>query len=193
MKKYRQNQDDEIMPLEFITDVRSGWLFDYPLYPQEVYYWCGPASIKQAIQYITGASASQSVYAANMGTNGDVGTYVYLMTNELNRNQSVHSYAHEYMYNWDTVGIWNRIVANAEANLPSIMHTLTKYLYLYNGANFGHYITALGYMRNEDGTKKSIVYMDTYSYDGGRGTTLGEHTDSIENIANSLGGRYLIW
>lgn len=39
-----------------ITDSNVGFLSDYPNYKQSKNYYCGPASIKQAIQYITGAS-----------------------------------------------------------------------------------------------------------------------------------------
>lgn len=66
-----------------ITDTRIGWLDGYPIYEQINRYYCGPATIKQAIQYITGSSASQETYGSNMGTNSEKGTYVYKMTQEL--------------------------------------------------------------------------------------------------------------
>lgn len=189
-----QKLNSGITPLDLITDVRVGWLDEYPIYSQERSYWCGPATIKQAIQYMTGSSAPQSTYANNMGTNSQDGSIVWTMTRELNRNQTVHTYKHEMMYNWDLTGIWNRIVANTHSNIPSVLHTRTQYLYLYNGAQFGHYITAIGYhgIDYPDENKK-INYIDTFAYNGGRGTTLGYHFDSLTNIANSVGGRYMIW
>ena len=66
-------------------------------YEQEKSYWCGPANIKQVIQYINGSSSSQSTYASSMGTNSTDGTYVYKMVNELNKRQSDFKYAYKYV------------------------------------------------------------------------------------------------
>lgn len=62
-------------------------------YRQDNDYYCGPANVKQVVQYLNGSSASQSTYASYMGTNSTDGTYVYAIRNALN-NYTSQSYSY---------------------------------------------------------------------------------------------------
>jgi len=177
-----------------ITDTRSGWLDGYPNYQQEASYYCGPATIKQAVQYINGSSASQGTYASSMGTNGYDGTYVYKMASQMNYRQSAHTYAYQYIGNGASSSVWSAIVNNIWNNKPTILHASTSSLYMYNGVSLGHYITAIGYMGLDFAdSNKQILYIDTWSANYGRGTTLGQHYDSMYNVASTVYNRYLIY
>lgn len=178
-------------------------------YQQETSYWCGPANIKQVIQYLTGSSESQSTYASDMGTNSSDGTYVYKMVQELNAKQSKFTYAYYEVSSNDTQTVASYIFSNIQAGKPCIFHSQTKYLYLYNGKSLGHYITGRGYnfsgittasvgetetqsTASTNAISGTVYYTDPYSNDYGRGSTLGNHSDSLTNICNSMSGRYLI-
>ena len=84
------------------------------------------------------------------------------------------------------------------------------YVIEYNGAAYNHYLTCSGYnfsgleiARNGDSTNSiassnsldgTVFYVDTFSKDCGRGNVLGNHSDSLTNIFNSMAvnNRYLI-
>lgn len=184
-----------------------------PTYQQEKSYWCGPANIKQVIQYMTGSSSSQSTYASSMGTNSSDGTYVYKMVNELNKRQSIHTYIYTQLSSSSKQYLANSIVFGTDLGRPCIFHSRTQYLYMYNGNSLGHYLTCRGYNfsgfdtasieEDEYSTNSNIVtpnatldgtvyYTDCYYKDFGRGSVLGNHSDSLDNILSSMNGRYLI-
>lgn len=185
--------------LPMATSTRT---LNVPTYQQETSYWCGPANIKQVIQYINGSSQSQSTYASDMGTNSSDGTYVYRMTNELNAKQSTFTYAHYQMSSSDKQSLALGISISIGQGKPCIFHARTEHLYMYNGKALGHYITGRGYSfsgfetasidADTNALDGTVYYTDPYSSNQGRGNTLGNHSDSLTNIANSLNGRYLI-
>lgn len=171
-----------------------------PTYQQERSYWCGPANIKQVIQFINGSSASQSTYASSMGTSSNGGTYVYRMVNELNQRQTQFTYKYEYIGNLALDAFKARIITCAGGDKPVIFHTDTQYLYRYNGVSLGHYITGRGYFESvspptNPPQQPCVYYTDPFSADYGRGNVLGNHSDSYQNIYNSIIGNagYFIW
>lgn len=160
-------------------------------------YYCGPANIKQVIHYINGSSASQSTYANRMGTNSSEGTYVYKMRDELNYRQSYNNYVYQQMnsnsYNTFMTIIEGNIFYGEDTEVkgkPVILHAKTASLYQYNGTNLGHYLTVNGF----NVINKKITYVDPWNANYGRGTTLGQHTDSDTNVFNTVSGsRYVIY
>ena len=161
-------------------------------YQQERNYYCGPASVKETLQFINGTSLSQSEYALDMGTNATDGTYVFQIKNELNNKQSAHTYVYEDI---STVSRFNQIVIadilDSDVGVPFIIHALTGSLYMYNGTTLHHYLVVNG----ANQTTQKVTYVDSWAYDYGRGTTLGQHTDTRSNVANTVtsSGRYVIW
>lgn len=174
-------------------------LLNYPNYKQSKYYYCGPASVKQAIQYLASSSSSQDTYAKNMESNGDKGTLVYKITQELNKYQKKHTYAHQVMKQNDFSTFVSAIKQNIKSEVPTILHAKTKSLYLYNGDDIGHYITAIGYNEGVPvvgaiASSMSLTYMDTYDHNYGRGTTLGSHKDTSMAVFQTVyNNRYIIY
>lgn len=209
-RKAQLELENLVFPLS--TDSRT---LSIPTYQQEKSYWCGPANIKQVIQYINGSSESQSTYASSMGTNSSDGTLVYKMANELNNRQSVHTYSYTKISSNSKQTLATNIVMNTDLGRPCIFHSRTQYLYMYNGNSLGHYLTCRGYNfsgfetasigDNKYSTVSNIVspnassldgtvyYTDCYYKDFGRGSVLGNHSDSLDNILSSMNGRYLIY
>lgn len=166
-------------------------------YKQDNNYYCGPANIKQVVQFINGSSESQSTYANRMGTNSSSGTLVYKMRDELNYRQSYNNYVYQQMNSSSYDAFLNIVKGNifygndtTIKGKPIIIHAKTGSLYLYNGNNIGHYLTINGF---HDGTKKT-TYVDPWEKDYGRGSTLGQHQDTATNVFNTVSGsRYVIY
>ncbi len=172
---------------------------DYPIYHQELNYYCGPAVVKQAIQWITGSSNSQSYYANQMGTNENDGTIVYNLTvNGINANQNTWVYGYTYVPNLDSrEALWNIVVQNITVDhIPVIVHASLEDLYMYNGQPGGHYITLVAYTVDHLSDYYNIFhYVDTFSANYGFGNTFGIQDISYYDLYDSLNnrGRYIIW
>ena len=195
-KKYNISDSDKSLKLFNIGDSINGFCYTsrtlgVPTYQQEQNYYCGPASVKETLHFINGSSLSQSQYASDMGTNTS-GTYVYQIRNELNNKQSAHTYTYEDI---STVSRFNQIVIadilDSDVGVPFIIHALTGSLYMYNGTTIHHYLVVNG----ANQTTQKVTYIDSWAYDYGRGTTLGQHTDTRSNVANTVtsSGRFVIW
>lgn len=169
-------------------------------YRQETAYWCGPANIKQVIQFINGSSDSQATYASSMQTNSSDGTYVYKMVNELNKRQSKFTYAYKEVTSAVTESdIDAYIHLSVLQNKPMILHARTQPLYLYNGTNLGHYLTISGYSDDIMGPfpddyrgPNKAYYTDPYYADYGRGSVFGTHLTENSTIYNCVNGRFII-
>ena len=149
LKMIEQNVENQ---LDFIKtyqaySVNSGnengaWV-DPILIMQKNSYFCGPCSALQAIAIyggsVSGASnnAKQDTLAAAMGTDA-TGTYVYKVTNTLNKYVPGYSYK---LGGELTDFSFKYTVLNSLINEKApILHARTKYLEYYNGHNTGHYI-----------------------------------------------------
>jgi hypothetical protein len=193
------NFNDEIINTNSMyATANFSYKLSVPNYRQETSYWCGPANIKQVLQYINGSSLSQATYASSMGTNSTDGTYVYKMRDELNNRQSRESYVYSLMgsggYSFDSFLNFHSFALTKSA--PLIYHIKTHTLYMYNGTSLGHYLTGSGYSYTEipgSTPLRMITYVDTYYADYGRGSVLGTFTAAAENVYAGLNGRYLIW
>lgn len=154
---------------------------------QENNYYCGPASVKQTLNFILGSSAtqSQSYYANNMGTNSSNGTYVYKIKEELNNNQSVNDYGWREIVNGvDT--FWDPVYYDSKtANVPLIARVDTGELNAYNDVSLTHYVTIIGYHKMDG---KKIIYTDSYN---GIDGVFGRKYDDIDNFYQATS--YLIW
>ena len=195
----KRNSEEEITSLGGGNAQSLSFTKTYPNYKQETSYYCGPASVKQAIQWINGSSASQSTYASAMGTNSDSGTIVYNLTRYgLNAYQSKYDYGFTQVSTMrDEWRLWEIVQNNIlYEKLPVIAHAILDDLYMYNGVKGGHYITITGYYDDYLGAEyNTFEYVDSYSANYGRGDTFGVHDIGFYELYESLrsNGRYLIW
>lgn len=150
-------------------------------------YYCGPASVKQTLNFILGPSStySQSYYANNMGTNSSSGTYVYKIKEELNNNQSSNDYGWREILNGENT-FWEPVYYDSmTANVPLIARVDTSDLAAYNGTSLTHYVTIIGYHKVNG---KKIIYTDSYN---GLTGVFGRKYDTIGNFYQATS--YLIW
>ncbi len=200
-QKYLQTKDLMISDNGIQTTnnavIRKGFCYNdrtlnVPTYQQERNHWCGPAAVKETLQFLNGSSLTQAQYASNMQTDADGSTFVYKLTNELNARQSKHTYQYEDVTNESRfTQILIADVMDSDVGVPFILHALTGSLYRYNGNTLHHYLVVNG----GNMPQQKVTYVDSWNYDYGRGTTLGRYTDTRSNVANTVtsSGRYVIW
>lgn len=196
---YLSKVNSEINSLAAIStnDIEPSRYYVYklsvPNYQQQNGYYCGPANIKQVVQYLNGSSYSQDTYASYMGTNSNDGTYVYQMTNALN-NYTSKSYSYVLGNNYNTNTFATLVQNRVSNNKPIILHALTSSLALYNGTNLAHYITVNGHTLTAafGGSSgiNNIYYVDTWYQNYGSGSVLGEHMDTTSNVFNTVNYSY---
>lgn len=176
----------------FITDIRSGFFINYPINQQLNIYYCGPASMKNALHIINGSSLSQNTYATSMGTTYDQGTFVYKMVEEFNKRQTKN------VYGWRTINndrnrLWEPVLTDLlQYRVPPIVRVDTKYLWKYNGRSMGHYVTITGYSGwQTPSLTEKLLYADSFYLDYGRGNVFGEYWDTLDNFTQA--STHLIW
>ena len=113
-------EKDNGIVLYYFTDP----VLDITPIQQETSYYCGPANVKMVLQYLNGSSLSQSTYASSMGTNTS-GTYVYKITNELNKYSSKK---YQYASNLSQDTFKSIIDSDIANNKPLILHAKTRSL-----------------------------------------------------------------
>lgn len=192
---YMANKMSMIVPygVTYISNTLS-----VPTFEQELYYYCGPASIKETLHYINGSSLSQGTYASHMGVNQIDGAIVWKMAQELNQNQTKHNYIYEKNITKDRfINILTSDILDSDVQVPIIMHSVANELYLYAPAPENPPISHYYVINGANMRTRNITYVDSYKHDYGRGTTLGQHTDTIDNayasISNQATSRYIIW
>ena len=169
----------------------STQVLQVPEYIQEKNNWC--ANIKQVLQYYNGNSRTQAEYADETETDKYGSAYVFRVTNTLNKYApSGVQYVHTIGSTWGENNFFYLMSASVMNRKPAILHALTKSLTIYNGKNLGHYLTVSGYI--DEWQSQSIAYVDTFSYDYGKGNVAGFHIDSKANVYKTVsnGSRYII-
>lgn len=167
-------------------------MLDVTPYQQETSYYCGPANVKMVLQYLNGTSKSQSAYASSMGTNNN-GTYVYKITNELNKYSSKK---YQYAKNLSQDTFKSVIDSDIANNKPLILHAKTGSLEKYNGHNADHYLTVNGHtLRGYPGiTDDNVYYVDSNNKNYGNGSTFGKQSDTFAKVYNTIkDNRYVIY
>lgn len=90
-----------------------------PVYEQEKNYYCGPATVKQVTQFVTGSSHSQDYIAKVMGTSSE-GTTMAYMTKYLNDVKGLG-----YVYDTgitDSYSVWlDAIFSSIRNSKPAII------------------------------------------------------------------------
>ena len=196
--EYLQKVDDElddaldniVQPRYFVSKL------SITNYKQDNGYYCGPANVKQVVQYLNGSSSTQSTYANYMGTNSD-GTYVYAVRNALNYYTN-QNYNYVLGSNYNSSSFSTLVKNKISSNKPIILHANTASLAMYNGTSIGHYLTVNGYTYTAafggNTGIDNIYYVDTWYANYGNGNVLGEHMDTTSNVFNTVNSssRYII-
>lgn len=139
------NKLKRINTYNFPDDYLSETTLNVPAYKQETSYWCGPATTKQTMQFLTGSSNSQSSIASSLGTTSS-GTDGTKIVKYLNNNQS-HYYYTIYELNQDDIDTeyaQQMIDLALFQNAPVILRVNTKGISGWPYSSSGHFLNLSG-------------------------------------------------
>jgi len=229
-QKWLKMQPKDIDPLDIplsnlklnstLSDIESGEI-SIPLRRQERYYWCGPASAQEILDYDWGylstvSKYSQSFLASKMGTNSTNGTYVYKLTNVLNQYKRSNFLWVYQQISSDETNASNDLYLKTKSDVSDyegiVYHTNTYPYYGKDvwGERYGligyydpygysyhrtyHYVVGYGYLERSNG-EHMVKYLDTNSANYGFGNPFGRHTVDARNMATCViyNARYIIW
>lgn len=159
-----------------------------PLYLQEQYYYCGPASTQMVLKYVTGVKYSQSTLASSNNLNTTTnGTYVYKVTEVLNKYITTGQYQHVLTSRY---AFGNSLIYSIDGNRPVICHVNPQYLPNYTGTATGHYLVSKGYSWGWSGSNyySTVYYNDSNDDHYG---TFDSPVSAMENAINQNAGYYI--
>lgn len=192
MKEQRKHGKEDGVVTNALPDGKYK-VISVPSFKQETSYWCGPATVKQVLDFLNGSSNSQSYYASKLGTTTD-GTDFSKVDDVLNAHQSVNTYVYASISDYST---WSsRIEYNTDKNIPTVLDLKIdpKYMPKYTAVVEGHILNVSGYDTKYSSTAQ-IRLTDPYDQ-GNRGVTLGNvwHPHSGVYQCNNLHFRKaMIW
>lgn len=140
-----------------------------PSFEQETSYWCGPATVKQVLDYINGTSKSQRYYADELGTTKD-GTVFSVVDDVLNDHQDENYYVYTTHDSDEQSKFNDKIEWGIDNGYPSILDLKNDpdYMPKYTRSVAGHIVNTSGY----DWDDWEIRITDPFDQ-GNRGVTLG--------------------
>ncbi len=130
-----------------------------PRYQQENGYYCGPATVKEILQYYNGSSLTQSQYASALGTT-TLGTDMPIITSVLNNNLSSNISPYSYDDTWTSFSEWSTRVKYAiDTGHPVVVdiNSSAGYASLPYASSTGHYLAIIGYCYNPPFSSLSLV------------------------------------
>ncbi len=144
LAEFSEIKEEELIKLERITAPEKAWrragenFLPVPFYYQETDYYCGPASVKMVIEYLTGERLSQKWLAKKMGTKGPTaGT----------APRRIVEFLREYTKEpFDEVELFSHrlIEKNIKLGFPVIARVKTSFLSGWKGS-YGHYVVIKGW------------------------------------------------
>ena len=151
--------------------------------------YCGPASMKQAIQAIKGHSKTQQYYGTLVGTNTQAGTDQRYIAPAMNSELGISKYTFEWTNRISTSEFYNIINNSINLGYPPIMHIRMEMMPAYNYSNNGgHFVTISGHtitgIINNDYSPINIYYVDpNKAYNNG--SAFGEKMVSLPTIKSA--------
>lgn len=134
-----------------------------PYYVQANNYYCGPATVKEIVQYYNGSSGTQAYYANLLGTttNGTDMTYIPSVL-----NSSISSSIYAYDDTWTSFSQWaTRVMASIDAGNPVVADISTSGVTMLQipYVTTGHYVAIIGYSYDtRSNTLASVKIADSH-------------------------------
>lgn len=121
--------------------------FDYktcrvPVFEQINSYYCGPATVKQVLDYINGYSSSQSSYAGRLGTTTsgtDMTAIPPIINSDIGRNWYIYTTFRSFSQ-W-----FNCVQSSINSDYPAILDIDTRYVRAFPYNSSGHFVNVSGY------------------------------------------------
>jgi hypothetical protein len=126
--------------------VRHTW----PIAAQQRWYWCGPASVENALIQMGAYDAGQAQFASDMGTNSTYGTNLNYMPGEINKwgwrqNHSRNPYAAQVPGSATQLMAWVTQNQTQYLGAPVIANVYTGNMPWFAGRQYTHYDLISGY------------------------------------------------
>ena len=158
---------------------------DVPVYTQINGYYCGPATVKEVLQYYNGTSSSQKTYAKELGTTKD-GTDMTKIPDVLNNHENKNNYLYNQFDSWSD---WDRYVKfDMENNYPTVIDINSSKCKFWRYKTTGHYMCISGYDDSGSTTYAYVAdphnrYSGTYEY----------NADYVYEVNNDHWRHAVIW
>ena len=160
----------------------SGCEINVTCYEQETNYWCGPATVKQVVKWITGTERAQSVYAQALGTT-TAGTDMTRIPGVLN------DYIDEQHYVYASIGTqsqwFSKIQSSVYYGRPAVLDLNTNDIDSFDYDSSGHFVNVSGYNVIDN----TVRITDPYE---GRGNVV-HPADSLYEANNNHFRQAMIW
>lgn len=152
-------------------------VLDVPWYSQTNSYYCGPATVKQTLQYLNDKSDSQSDIASDLGTSAKSGTDTNTMKNYLN-NKTDCSY--EVLWWWaDADAFSDMVISDTDDDIPIIGHVVISTKGDWPFTTSGHYINYNGYSSSGEIFYVTDPYVDRYGNSDGKYTISNDEAERV--------------
>lgn len=151
--------------------------------------YCGPASMKQAIQAIKGESKTQQYYGTLVGTNTSAGTDQRYIARAMNSELGISRYTYVWTNSLSDSEFYSIVNKSINLGYPPIMHIRMEKMPAYNYSNNGgHFVTISGHtitgVVDNDYSVISIYYVDpNKAYNNG--SAFGEKMVSLPIIKSA--------
>ena len=155
----RQREEEKLNAFRNLRAYESYIKLNVSYFGQENHYYCGPATVKQVIYYVTKSLRTQDFYASKLGTTTD-GTDMTMIPAVLN------NYIDEDHYMYSKIGSQSEWLEKVRYSLhygkPAVLDLNTlavnedkqKMIFPYDST--GHYVNVSGY----DGSAGKIMITD---------------------------------
>ena len=138
--KQKKLTGNKIKPASCIGDGKIATL-PITCFKQERSYWCGPATVKQVLNFANGYSYSQSYYARALGTTTK-GSDMTVIARYLDKNV-------KFKYDYSNIGSFStwiyRIKHGIDYNMPAVLDIDTREIKYWPYRTPGHFINTSGY------------------------------------------------
>ncbi len=144
---------NKIKPASCIGDGKIATL-PITCFKQEKTYWCGPATVKQVLNYVNGYSYSQSYYAKALNTTTN-GTDMTVIAKYLDKNV-------KFKYDYSDIGSFStwiyRIKHGIDYKMPAVLDINTNKIKYWPYRTSGHFVNTSGY----NDCKRQVRITDPY-------------------------------
>ena len=134
---------------------RTGAVFrtiNVPIFQQERVYWCGPATARQVMHFLTGSAREQAYFTNALGTRQGIGSDVHDVGTIINRRVSwagyLNTHANRGIEHWA-----NSIRFSIDRGVPAILTIRTTGVAAFPYNSKGHIVNVSGYELPAEGVR----------------------------------------
>jgi hypothetical protein len=174
--QHAKNKQSGDVSTQGIGDTYNTISVDY--FEQETNYYCGPATVKQVLEFINGDSESQDEYADMLGTNEE-GTDFSKIDDVLNDEQDENTYVYRD-FDSDEKDSWlDKIIWGIDNEYPTVLDLEIDpdYMPKYKTHIEGHILNTSGY----DLEDWELRLTDPFDQ-GNRGVTIGNTWHPLDGV-----------